>query len=431
MIMEEHKSISLDNISIGLIGLGYVGLPLATEFGKKYTTFGFDIDKSRVKDLKKGIDTTNEVEEVDLNQGKLIYTSDIQDLINCNVYIVTVPTPVDKQNAPDLSPLINASKTVGAILKKGDLVIYESTVFPGATEEVCVPILENASGLTFNTEFYCGYSPERINPGDTEHRITDIIKVTSGSNASIAETVDNLYKSIITAGTFKAKNIKTAEAAKVIENTQRDVNIALVNEFSIIFNTLEIDTKDVLDAAETKWNFLPFKPGLVGGHCIGVDPYYLTYRALKSGYKPEMILSGRKLNDSMPAYVANKVLRLMSEEKIDQKKASVLILGFSFKENCPDYRNTKIVDLYLELKKSVDAVDIFDPWVNTKKVMEEHQIRIVSNLGQNKYDAVILAVAHDIFQEYKVEGFKGLTKEKSIIYDIKHFLDTASITARL
>jgi len=431
MIMEESKSSNLNNISIGLIGLGYVGLPLATEFGKKYQTIGFDINKDRIKQLKVGIDKTLEVKSSAVNQSKLTYTSNIDDLVKCNVFIVTVPTPVDQNKKPDLTPLISASNLIGGILKKDDLVIYESTVFPGATEEICVPILEEISGLDFNKDFSCGYSPERINPGDKEHRLVDIIKVTSGSNAKASDLVDSLYKSIINAGTFKAKDIKTAEAAKVIENTQRDVNIALINELSIIFNTLGLDTKDVLDAAETKWNFLPFKPGLVGGHCIGVDPYYLTYKSLQEGYKPEMILSGRRLNDAMADHVGDKVTDLMTEKNIDVAESRILILGFSFKENCPDYRNTKIVDLFLNLKKKAKTIDVYDPWVDSVKVRADHNIKIITKLDPKTYDAVILAVAHDLFSEYKETAFKEFTKDNSVIYDLKHFLPSKLVTARL
>jgi len=429
--MEESKSSNLNNISIGLIGLGYVGLPLATEFGKKYQTIGFDINKDRIKQLKVGIDKTLEVKSSEVNQSKLTYTSNIDDLVKCNVFIVTVPTPVDENKKPDLTPLISASNLIGGILKKDDLVIYESTVFPGATEEICVPVLEEVSGLDFNKDFSCGYSPERINPGDTEHRLVDIIKVTSGSNAKASDLVDSLYKSIINAGTFKAKDIKTAEAAKVIENTQRDVNIALINELSIIFNTLGLDTKDVLDAAETKWNFLPFKPGLVGGHCIGVDPYYLTYKSLQEGYKPEMILSGRRLNDAMADHVGDKVTDLMTEKNIDVAESKILILGFSFKENCPDYRNTKIVDLFLNLKKKAKTVDVYDPWVDSVQVQGDHNIKIITKLVPKTYDAVILAVAHDLFSEYKETAFKEFTKDNSVIYDLKHFLPSELVTARL
>jgi len=429
--MEESKSSNLNNISIGLIGLGYVGLPLATEFGKKYQTIGFDINKDRIKQLKVGIDKTLEVKSSEVNQSKLTYTSNIDDLVKCNVFIVTVPTPVDENKKPDLTPLISASNLIGGILKKDDLVIYESTVFPGATEEICVPVLEEVSGLDFNKDFSCGYSPERINPGDTEHRLVDIIKVTSGSNAKASDLVDSLYKSIINAGTFKAKDIKTAEAAKVIENTQRDVNIALINELSIIFNTLGLDTKDVLDAAETKWNFLPFKPGLVGGHCIGVDPYYLTYKSLQEGYKPEMILSGRRLNDAMADHVGDKVTDLMTEKNIDVAESKILILGFSFKENCPDYRNTKIVDLFLNLKKKAKTVDVYDPWVDSLQVQGDHNIKIITKLVPKTYDAVILAVAHDLFSEYKETAFKEFTKDNSVIYDLKHFLPSELVTARL
>ena len=429
--MEENNELSLDCISIGLIGLGYVGLPLATEFGKKYPTVGFDININRIDELKLGIDNTNEVEEGNILQSQLTFSSSTSDLINCNVYIVTVPTPVDRNNEPDFTSLIKASELVGGVLQKGNLVIYESTVFPGATEEICVPVLEEFSGLTFNKEFFCGYSPERINPGDKNHRLVDIIKVTSGSTPVIADFVDNLYGSIIRAGTFKAKSIKIAEAAKVIENTQRDVNIGLINELSIIFKTLGLDTKDVLEAAQTKWNFLPFKPGLVGGHCIGVDPYYLTYKSLQEGYRPEMILSGRRLNDSMADHIGDTVTELMIEQGIEVQTSSILILGFTFKENCPDYRNTKIVDLYLNLQKKVYKIDIFDPWVDSVQVKKDHDIDMIGDLITDSYDAIILAVSHDIFLEYSSTGFKEFAKRNAVIYDIKHFLPASVITARL
>ena len=431
MIMEENKILIMDDVNIGVIGLGYVGLPLAVEFGKRYQTLGYDVNKNRIQELKEGLDITKEVDENNLYQSRLTFSSDPSDLRNCNVYVVTVPTPVDENKEPDFAPLIQASELIGRVLCRGDIVIYESTVYPGATEEVCVPILESCSSLSFNEEFFCGYSPERINPGDTSHRLVDIIKVTSGSTPLIADFVDNLYGSIIKAGTFKARNIKTAEAAKVIENTQRDVNIALINELSIIFNTLGLDTKDVLDAAETKWNFLPFKPGLVGGHCIGVDPYYLTYKSLQEGYKPEMILSGRRLNDAMADHVGDKVTDLMTKQNIDVDKSNILVLGFSFKENCPDYRNTKIVDLVINLEKKAKNVDVYDPWVDSVQVKLDHDIELIKKLSPGVYDAVILAVGHDLFTEYKATAFKEFTKENSVIYDIKHFLPFNLTTARL
>ncbi len=429
--MEEVNSLKVTDHKIGIIGLGYVGLPLAIEFAKKFPTIGFDINPERVDQLKEAFDSTNEVSTQDLMKSSLVFSCNSEDISECNVFIITVPTPVDDRKVPDLLPIKSATEIIASLLKEKDIVIYESTVFPGLTEEVCVPILEGISGLKYNQHFFCGYSPERINPGDKDHRITEIVKVTSGSTPRTAKIVDELYSSIITAGTFMAKDIKTAEAAKVIENTQRDINIALVNELSIIFDTLGLDTKDVLDAAATKWNFLPFKPGLVGGHCIGVDPYYLTYKALEEGYKPEMILSGRKLNDEMPNFVANKVIELMHGKKIDLQKAKVLILGFSFKENCPDYRNTKIIDLASKLKEKVDRVDIFDPWVDSEKVKKEHNIQLIKKIDYSSYDAAILAVAHDAFLEYKNKGLKEFTTENSVIYDIKNFLNPNFVTDRL
>ncbi len=431
MYMEEVNSLKVTDHKIGVIGLGYVGLPLAIEFAKKFPTIGFDINPERVDQLKEAFDSTNEVSTQDLMKSSLVFSCNSEDISECNVFIITVPTPVDDRKVPDLLPIKSATEIIASLLKEKDIVIYESTVFPGLTEEVCVPILEGISGLKYNQHFFCGYSPERINPGDKDHRITEIVKVTSGSTPRTAKIVDELYSSIITAGTFMAKDIKTAEAAKVIENTQRDINIALVNELSIIFDTLGLDTKDVLDAAATKWNFLPFKPGLVGGHCIGVDPYYLTYKALEEGYKPEMILSGRKLNDEMPNFVANKVIELMHGKKIDLQKAKVLILGFSFKENCPDYRNTKIIDLASKLKEKVDRVDIFDPWVDSEKVKKEHNIQLIKKIDYSSYDAAILAVAHDAFLEYKNKGLKEFTTENSVIYDIKNFLNPNFVTDRL
>jgi UDP-N-acetyl-D-galactosamine dehydrogenase len=431
MIMEETKPVNLERIRIGIIGLGYVGLPLAVEFGKKFKTVGFDINKSRISELKKGIDKTLEVSSEQFLLKKLSFSNTPKELKDCNVYIVTVPTPIDKECNPDLKPLINASKLVGKYLDRGDLVIFESTVYPGATEELCAPIIAETSNLVFNQDFFCGYSPERINPGDKDHTLPDIIKVTSGSTEEIANFVDKLYKTIIVAGTFKAKNIKTAEAAKVIENTQRDVNIALVNELAIIFKALNLNTQEVLETARTKWNFLPFNPGLVGGHCIGVDPYYLTYKSLQEGYKPEMILSGRKLNDNMALFISETVVSLMHEEKIDLQKAEILILGFSFKENCPDFRNTKVIDLYDSLIKQVKKVDVFDPMVDPEEVELEYNIKILSKIRKSNYDGIILAVAHDLFLKYSKSGFKEYAKDKSVIYDIKNFLPDSAITARL
>ena len=429
--MRKKNSTKFKSFKIAIIGLGYVGLPLATEFGKKFLTIGFDVDKKRIKELKMSFDKTEEVLKRNISQPNLTYTCNENDLLDSNIYIITVPTPVDENKNPDLEYLKSASKLVAKYLKLGDIVIYESTVYPGATEEVCVPILENFSNLVFNKDFFCGYSPERINPGDKQHKITDIVKITSGSTKEISKIVDNLYSEIITAGTFVAKNIKTAEAAKVIENTQRDVNIALINELSIIFDKIGIDTMEVLDAAKTKWNFLPFEPGLVGGHCIGVDPYYLTHKSIELGYKPEMILSGRKINDLMPHYIASKVCLLMKEKKIDLKNAKVLIMGFSFKENCTDFRNTKVVDLFKNIKENVSSVDIFDPKVNLKEVSDTFKIKLLKKIPKKKYDAVIFAVPHKEFSKYAVKQLKEFTKSNSIIFDVKGSLPLGEIDGRL
>jgi len=417
---------------IALIGLGYVGLPLAVEFGKKIDTIGFDINESRIQELKQGNDSTLEVESEELKQAvQLSYTININDIKDCNIYIVTVPTPIDEYNNPDLTPLIKSSETVGLLLNKGDIVIYESTVYPGATEEVCVPILEKQSNLKFNQDFYCGYSPERINPGDKEHRVTNIKKVTSGSTPEIATIVDNLYQEIITAGTHKASSIKVAEAAKVIENTQRDVNIALINELSLIFNKLNIDTEAVLEAAGTKWNFLPFRPGLVGGHCIGVDPYYLTHKAIEVGYKPEIILAGRRLNDGMGKYVANQVATLMTKKRIHIIDANILIMGLTFKENCPDLRNTRVVDLVEEFKGFNCSVDVYDPWVDKQEAHREYGITPVDSLAKGKYDAVVLAVSHDEFKKMSIEEINILGKDNFVLYDIKYLLKADQVDGRL
>ena len=417
---------------IALIGLGYVGLPLAVEFGKKFDTIGFDINELRIQELKKGKDSTLEVEAKELHQAtKLSYTTKIDDIKDCNIYIVTVPTPIDEYKNPDLTSLKKSSKTVGTLINKGDIVIYESTVYPGATEEVCVPILEKQSGLKFNQDFYCGYSPERINPGDKEHRITNIKKVTSGSTPEIATIVDDLYREIITAGTHKTSSIKIAEAAKVIENTQRDVNIALINELSLIFNRLDIDTEAVLEAAGTKWNFLPFRPGLVGGHCIGVDPYYLTHKAIEVGYKPEIILAGRRLNDNMGKYVANQVATLMTKKRIHIIDANILIMGLTFKENCPDLRNTRVIDLVLEFESFNCNVDVYDPWANKQEAEHEYGIVPVDGLIDGKYDAIVLAVSHDEFKKMSVEEINSLQKDNSVLYDIKYLLKTDQVDGRL
>jgi len=420
------------NGKIALIGLGYVGLPLAVEFGKKRSVIGFDINKNRIRELKNGIDTTLETTSQELkNSVHLSYTTNLEDIKNCNIFIVTVPTPIDKHKRPDLTPLEKSSKSVGSILKKGDIVIYESTVYPGATEEVCVPILEQQSGLTFNKDFYCGYSPERINPGDKEHRVTTIKKVTAGSTPEIATEVDELYQEIIIAGTHKASSIKVAEAAKVIENTQRDVNIALINELALIFNKLDIDTESVLEAAGTKWNFLPFRPGLVGGHCIGVDPYYLTHKALEVGYNPEMILAGRRLNDSMGSYVADQVSKLMTKKRIHVVDANVLIMGLTFKENCPDLRNTRVVDLVEEFEGFNCNIDVYDPWVDKDEAVHEYGIKPIDQPVEGKYDAILLAVAHDEFKELSLEQIKAFGKDNHVLYDIKYLLKANEVDGRL
>ena len=421
-----------NNIVIGIIGMGYVGLPLAVEFGKKYATIGFDINANRIKELKSGKDSTLEVEPEELKKvTNLQYTSELDQIAGCDVYIVTVPTPIDEFKQPDLRPLKSASLTVGKVLNQGNIVIYESTVYPGATEEVCVPILENESGLTFNRDFFAGYSPERINPGDKEHRVSTIKKVTSGSTPEIAEFVDQLYKSIITAGTHKASSIKVAEAAKVIENTQRDVNIALINELALIFNRLGIDTQAVLEAAGSKWNFLPFRPGLVGGHCIGVDPYYLTHKAQAIGYQPEVILAGRRINDGMGKYVANQVVKLMVKQAIPVANSNILILGLTFKENCPDLRNTRVVDIVEELNSYNANVDIYDPWVDKEEAKAEYGINMIDALDGEKYDAIILAVAHKQFAELGVDKILKSAKNEHILYDIKHLLSKELVDGRL
>ena len=422
----------MKNIKIALIGLGYVGLPLAVEFGKRREVIGFDINKSRINKLKEGIDLTLEMTRQELKDAThLSYTDDLDDIKDCTIFIITVPTPIDKHKKPNLTPLEESSKAVGSILKKGDIVIYESTVYPGATEEICVPILEKRSGLKFNKDFYCGYSPERVNPGDKEHRITTIKKVTSGSTPEMASEVDELYKEIIVAGTHKASSIKVAEAAKVIENTQRDVNIALINELTLIFNKLDIDTESVLEAAGTKWNFLPFRPGLVGGHCIGVDPYYLTHKAIEVGYNPEMILAGRRLNDNMGSYVADQVLKLMTKKRIHLLGANILIMGLTFKENCPDIRNTRVVDLVEEFKGSNCNVDVYDPWVNKDEAAHEYNIKLIDKPVEGKYDAIILAVAHNEFTELLVEQIRAYGKGSHVLYDIKYLLKANESDGRL
>jgi len=422
----------MNNKKIALIGLGYVGLPLAVEFGKKRNVVGFDINQPRINDLKNGLDSTLETTSEELKDAThLSYTTNLNDVADCEIFIITVPTPIDQHKRPDLTPLEKSSEAVGSILKKGDIVIYESTVYPGATEEVCVPILEEQSGLTFNKDFYCGYSPERINPGDKEHRVTTIKKVTAGSTPEIATEVDELYQEIIIAGTHKASSIKVAEAAKVIENTQRDVNIALINELALIFNKLDIDTESVLEAAGTKWNFLPFRPGLVGGHCIGVDPYYLTHKALEVGYNPEMILAGRRLNDSMGSYVADQVSKLMTKNRIHVVDANILIMGLTFKENCPDLRNTRVVDLVEEFESFNCNVDVYDPWVDKDEAVHEYNIRPIDQPVYGKYDAILLVVAHDEFKALTVGQIRAFGKDNHVLYDVKYLLETDEVDGRL
>lgn len=422
------KSLNDRSLVLGVIGLGYVGLPLAVEFGKKYRTIGFDINESRINELSAGIDRTKEVEKELLESATYLeMTSDIVDLKDVDVYIVTVPTPIDNNKRPDLSPLVKATETVGKLLKEGNVVIYESTVFPGCTEEVCVPILEKMSQLKFNEGFYCGYSPERINPGDKVHTVTKILKITSGSTPEVAEFVDQLYGSIIEAGTYKTESIKVAEAAKVIENCQRDVNIAFVNELALIFDRLNIDTTSVLKAAGTKWNFLPFTPGLVGGHCIGVDPYYLTYKAEEIGYHPEVILSGRRINDNMGLHVANKVIKLLIKNGIAVKESRILNLGITFKENCPDIRNSRVIDIIRELDDFGSAVEVYDPWASKNEVLHEYGINLFDE-PTGKYDAIILAVAHEDFRSVDLDS---LLNPNGIVFDIKSFFEADKVTARL
>ena len=424
--------LQLAELKIAIIGLGYVGLPLAVEFGKKVPVIGFDIHQKRIDELKSGNDHTLEVSPEELAQAaQLSYTANLEDLKDCNFFIVTVPTPIDEFKQPDLTPLVKASTSIGQVLNAGDIVVYESTVYPGATEEVCIPVLEKVSGLIFNQDFYAGYSPERINPGDKLHRVSNILKVTSGSTPEVAEFVDQVYKLVIEAGTHKAESIKVAEAAKVIENTQRDVNIALINELALIFNKMGIDTESVLKAAGTKWNFLPFRPGLVGGHCIGVDPYYLTYKAQAIGYHPEIILAGRRLNDAMGAYVVTQLVKSMIKKKIQVEGAKVLVLGLSFKENCPDIRNTKIIDIVKELQEYHIDVDIYDPWVNADEAEHEYGIRTTDALQNGIYDAVILAVAHEQFVALGAEKIRALGKESHVLYDLKYVLPQTASDIRL
>ena len=422
----------LQDIKLSIVGLGYVGLPLAVEFGRKRSVVGFDINQRRIDELKAGNDFTLETTAEELAAAKhLSYTTNLDDLRACNCYIVTVPTPIDEHKRPDLTPLIKASETVGRVLKKGDIVIYESTVYPGCTEEDCVPVLEKYSGLKFNQDFFCGYSPERINPGDKEHRVTTIKKVTSGSTPEIADLVDALYNEIITVGTHKADSIKVAEAAKVIENTQRDLNIALINELALIFNKMGIDTEAVLKAAGSKWNFLPFRPGLVGGHCIGVDPYYLTHKAQAIGYHPEIILAGRRLNDSMGAYVVAQLVKAMTKRRIQVEGAKVLVMGLTFKENCPDLRNTRVVDIVAELKDYNCEVDVYDPWVTVEESQYEYGITPIAKPDDGTYDAIILAVAHYQFKDMGVAAIRALGKPASVLYDLKYVLSTQESDLRL
>lgn len=422
----------IDEVKLAVVGLGYVGLPLAVEFGKKRPVIGFDINVERIQALQAGHDHTLEVDDAELAQAKhLTYTSDRAELRAANVYIVTVPTPIDEYKQPDLTPLIKASETIGAVLKRGDIVIYESTVYPGATEEDCVPVLERVSGLKFNQDFYAGYSPERINPGDKAHRVNTIKKVTAGSTPEVADLIDAIYNEIITAGTHKAASIRVAEAAKVIENTQRDVNIALINELALIFNKMGIDTEAVLEAAGTKWNFLPFRPGLVGGHCIGVDPYYLTHKAQSIGYHPEIILAGRRLNDSMGGYVVSQLVKCMTKQRIHVQGARVLVMGLTFKENCPDLRNTRIVDIVRELGEYNVDVDVYDPWVDPREAVQEYGITPVEKPQAGKYDAIILAVSHEQFVKMGAAAIRELGKPKHVLYDLKYVLKAGESDLRL
>ena len=424
--------LQLSDLKIAIIGLGYVGLPLAVEFGKQLPVVGFDIQQKRIQELQSGQDHTLEVSSEELKQAtQLTYSAHLDDLRSCNFFIVTVPTPIDEFKQPDLTPLIKASTSIGKVLKKGDVVVYESTVYPGATEEACIPVLEQVSGLKFNEDFFAGYSPERINPGDKLHRVTNILKVTSGSTPKVADFVDEVYQLIVTAGTHKAPSIKVAEAAKVIENTQRDVNIALINELAVIFNKLGIDTEAVLQAAGTKWNFLPFRPGLVGGHCIGVDPYYLTHKAQSLGLHPEIILAARRLNDRMGEYVATQLIKEMVKQRIQVVGSKILVMGLSFKENCPDIRNTKIVDMVKALKEYDLDLDIYDPWVDPLDAAKEYGIDPVASLANAKYDAIVLAVAHDQFKQMSIDEFKAVAKEKYVLYDLKYILNHTDVDIRL
>jgi UDP-N-acetyl-D-galactosamine dehydrogenase len=422
----------LKTTKIGIIGLGYVGLPLAIEFSHKFSVVGFDVNSERILQLQNGTDFTNEVEKAKLSKVKNItFSSDPLALEECNVYIMTVPTPINKNNRPDLGPLISASNIVAKLLNKGDVVIYESTVYPGATEEDCVPILEQESGLLLNKDFYVGYSPERINPGDKTHRLPNIKKVTSGSDKKSADFVDQLYQTIILAGTHKAESIKVAEAAKVIENTQRDLNIALINELAIIFNLMDIDTEAVLKAAETKWNFLPFRPGLVGGHCIGVDPYYLTHKSESLGYNPEIILAGRRLNDGMSSFVSSQLIKLLAQRNIKINSSKILILGLSFKEDCPDIRNTKVIDIIDELRQYKCNVSVYDPWVSKLEAKKEYDIKLIEKIKPNEYDAIVIAVAHKQFKNMGIKKIRSFGKSKHVVYDLKYLFTSEQVDKRL
>lgn len=422
----------LSNVKIAIIGLGYVGLPLAVAFSKRYSVQGFDINSNRVQELEAGVDSTLEVSNSELRAAEnLSFSSSEGDLKSCNTFIVTVPTPIDKFKQPDLSPLLKASAMIAKFIKKDDVIIYESTVYPGATEDECIPLVERLSGLSFNKDFFAGYSPERINPGDKSHRVEDILKITSGSDQATAEFVDDLYFSVIKAGTFKASSIKVAEAAKVIENTQRDVNIALINELAIIFNKLNIDTLEVLEAAGTKWNFFPFRPGLVGGHCIGVDPYYLTHKSESVGYRPEMILAGRRINDGMGSYVVSQLIKKMINQKIDVSGSKVLVMGLTFKENCPDIRNTKVIDIVNELKAYEVNVDIIDPYCDPAEAENEYDLVVSKTAEEGLYDAILIAVAHDEFKEMGVKAIRAFGRPKNILYDLKYTLPKDDVDIRL
>ena len=422
----------IEQVKIAIIGLGYVGLPLAAEFGKKYPTVGFDIKEDRINELRNGHDSTLEVDAEELAQSQqLSFTCEQNDLADCNVFIVTVPTPIDKHKRPDLTPLYKASELIGNVLLSGDIVIYESTVYPGATEEDCAPILSRISGLEVNKDFFLGYSPERINPGDKQHRVTTIQKVTAGSTPEVADFIDRLYASIITAGTHKASSIRVAEAAKVIENTQRDVNIALINELALLFNKLEIDTLEVLEAAGTKWNFLPFRPGLVGGHCIGVDPFYLTHKAQEVGYHPQIILAGRQINDNMGAHVAETVVRMMTQKRIHVVDSNILVMGLTFKENCPDVRNTRVIDIIEEFQQYHANVDVYDPWVNSDEARQAYDVNIIDEVKKGHYDAIVLAVGHEEFLSLNAEGIRAFGQNDHIFYDVKGLMPRDAVDGRL